>query len=129
MPIDRENWLAWCRAEALAPGLPALNSFALDLFHDRMLALLNGAAAQGDSGILPSSYILVITQEIGQDCLNDVSDIAQVRERPEGDPFVRPLAENLRIPHRHALALAAAYALRENLDVVRWRRDQRHAWV
>lgn len=77
---------------------------------------------------MPSAYVLAVTQEIGQDQANDVSDIAFVREHSNGEPSIRPLAENLRIFHEHAVALAAAYAVREGVDVVQWNRNRRHGW-
>lgn len=46
-----------------------------------------------------------------------------------GNPIVRPFVENLRIFHEHALALAAAYALRDGIDIVQWNRNRRHSWA
>lgn len=127
--VDAETWLRWCVEEKRAPSLEALNRFAHNLFDERMLAIIDTARERMQGGILPSTYVLAVTQEIGQDKANDVSDIAVVRERLTKDPFIRPVAENLRIYHEHAVYLAAAYALAEGVDVILWSRNRRHGWV
>lgn len=127
--VDAETWLRWCVQEKRAPSLEALNRFAHNLFDERMLAIIDTARERMLGGILPSTYVLAVTQEIGQDKANDVSDIAVVRERLTKDPLIRPVAENLRIHHEHAVCLAAAYALAEGVDVILWSRNRRHGWV
>jgi hypothetical protein len=128
IPVDAEEWLRWCRAESENPSLTTLNRFAHTIFDERIRATLKSARERTEGGIIPSAYVLAVTQEIGQDRANDVSDIAAVRERATEGPIIRPLAENLRIFHEHAIGLAAAYALREGLDLVLWNRDRRHGW-
>jgi hypothetical protein len=54
-----------------------------------------------------------VTDEIGQDKANDLSHIAKVRRRIDGKPDIKPIVENLRIFHEHAVALASAYAVAE----------------
>jgi hypothetical protein len=129
IPVDPEEWLRWCKAEGERPSLRALSHFAHTIFEERIRAILNSARERSEGGIIPSAYVLAVTQEIGQDRANDVSDIAAVRERATDGPIIRPLAENLRIFHEHAVALAAAYTLREGLDLVLWSRNSRHGWI
>lgn len=129
IPVDAEEWLRWCRAEGESPSLETLNHFAHAIFEERIRAILAATRERTEGGIIPSAYILAVTQEIGQDRANDVSDIAAVRERATEGPIIRPLVENLRIFHEHAIALAAAYALREGLDLVLWSRNRRHGWI
>lgn len=73
--------------------------------------------------------MLAVTQEIGQDQANDVSDIAVVRERVADDPIILPILENVRMYHEHAAILAAAYALSEGIDAILWSKNRRHSWV
>jgi hypothetical protein len=127
--IDADNFLLWCKNEGKAPSLKHLNKFAFDVFDKQIEDIINHACDLDETGILPSAYILVVTQEIGQDRANDVSDIALVRERGAGEPIIRALAENLRIFHEQAVALAAAYALEQNVESVRWLKNQRHGWI
>ena len=73
-----------------------------------------------EGGLLPSRYILAVTDEIGQDKANDLSHIAKVRQRVDGKPRIKPIVEDLRIFHEHAIALASAYAVAEGLEAVMW---------
>lgn len=127
--VEVEAWLRWCRTEAATPSLDALNRYAHTLFDEKMLAILDTARERKPGTILPSTYVIAVTQEIGQDQANDVSDIAVVRERLAGDPIIRPLVENLRTYHEHAAILAAAYALSEGIDAILWSKNRRHGWV
>ena len=52
------------------------------------------------------------------------NDIAYVRERPGGEPVIRPVVEDARIFHEHALAVAST-----ELSSVLYIRDLRYAWV
>jgi len=127
--IDGEAWLRWCSAEARSPSLDSLNGFAKSIFDEKMLAILDTARERRGGGIRPSTYVLAVTQEIGQDQANDVSDIAVVRKRAAGDPIIRPILENARMHHEHAAMLAAAYALSEGIDSILWSKNDRHSWV
>jgi hypothetical protein len=126
--VSAEAWLRSCRAKGQSPSLTSLNDYLNESFNQQMRSVLGSAQELVEGGIVPSTYVLAVTQEIGQDRANDVSDIALVRERSTGEPIVRPLAENLRIFREHAIALAAAYALREGVGIVRWNRNRRYGW-
>lgn len=127
--IVPDAWLAWCRNTDAEPNMKSLNGYAHSLFDRRIRALIESARERTTNGIVPSSFVLAVTEEIGQDRSNDVSHVAAVREPLEGDPIVRPLVENVRIFHEHAIALAAAYALAEGLDAVQWTVNRRYGWV
>jgi hypothetical protein len=129
MPVRATEWLDWCREAGMGPSHAALRAYAHDLFTKPMLDLLSRARERKRDGLVLSSYVLALTEEIGQDCANDVSHIALVRERPEGDPVIRPLVENLRIFHEHALALAAAYALSRGIGAVQWQKNRQYSWT
>ena len=129
LPVSAEAWLKWCKDTSQTPSLAALRSFALDGFTEQMAALLSNACERKGGGVVLSSYMLAVTEEIGQDRGNDVSHIAAVRERPDGEPFIRPIVENLRIFHEHAVALAAAYSFSEGKSAVLWQKDRKYSWI
>jgi hypothetical protein len=128
MQIDAQEFLDGCAADGQTPSIERLNRVAHEAFEDRIRSVLASACERAGGGVVLSAYVLAVTQEIGQDQANDVSDIALVREHPNGEPSIRPLAENLRIFHEHEVALAAAYAVREGVDVVQWNRNRRNGW-
>lgn len=98
-------------------------------FDASVRTIMAAARERTPSAILPPRYILTVTEEIGQDRANDVSHIATVRERPRHPVAIQPLAEDQRIFHEHALALASAYAVAEGLNAVMWQKNRRYAWI
>ena len=129
IPVVATEWLAWCDEAGEPPSLAALRSFAHEGFTAQMTERLSQARERKDGGVVLSSYMLAVTEEIGQDRANDVSHIAAVRERPDGEPLIRPIAENLRIFHEHAVALAAAYGFAEGKDAVLWKKHRKYSWA
>ena len=126
--VDAETWLQWCQAEEHVPALPSLNHYAHKRFDEAMLAIIDNAREMHSVSVVLSRYVLVVTHEIGQDMANDVSHIAIVTESANTDPIIRSLAENLRIFHEHAVVLAAAYALREGVEIVLWGKNLDYVW-
>ena len=79
--------------------------------------------------ILPASYILVTTEEIGQDKANDVSHIAAIRERLDSEPDEREILFDARIFHEHAVTLGSAYAIANRIECVLWTKNRTYAWA
>jgi hypothetical protein len=128
VPIAFDGWQAWCATENRASGMSSIYHYANAVFQDRVQATISSAREMTEGGLLPSRYILAVTHEIGQDKANDLSHIAKVRQRVDGKPD-KPIVEDLRIFHEHAIALASAYAVAEGLEAVMWIRKKRYAWA
>lgn len=92
-------------------------------------ALLHAARERRSDSVVPSRYVLVITEEIGQDQTNDLIRIGLVQAGVPDDLVVRELLPSTRTFHEHGLALAGAYALSEGVDCVMWQKDKRYAWA
>lgn len=129
LPVEHDLWLGWCAKQKLRPTMKAVRAYANSLFQDRVQTVIGSARELKTDSFVPARYILAVTDEIGQDRANDLSHIAAVRQPPEGDAIIRPLVEDLRIFHEHAVALAGAYAVSEGLDAVMWIRHKRYAWA
>jgi hypothetical protein len=129
VPVSAEAWLAWCCETGEHPSVDALRRYAHHRFTEQMTALLENARERKNGSVVLSSYMLAVTEEIGQDRANDVSHIAAVREHPDGDASIQPIVENLRIFHEHAVALAAAYALVEGKPAVLWQKKRKYLWA
>jgi hypothetical protein len=127
--ITHAGWDAWRHDKGLPPTMRTIRDYANELFNIKAQAIIAAARERSAVGLVPANYMLVITEEIGQDRGNDVSRIGRVRERAGRQPLIRPLAENLRIFHEHALALGAAHAVANGVESVRWQKDRRYAWV
>lgn len=127
--VELDGWLAWCQETSAAPSMTTLANYANGLFTQRVRAVFDAARERTGSAIVPARYVLVVTEEIGQDRANDISHIAVVTEQARGEPLIRELVTNARIVHEHALMLACSYALREGIDMVLWHKNLEYAWV
>lgn len=130
VPITFDGWEAWCaKEEKRVPRMSLIYDYANAVFQDRVQMIISSAREIKEGELLPSRYVFAVTDEIGQDKANDLSHIAKVRQRLNGKPDIRPIVENLRIFHEHALALASAYAVAEGVEAVMWIRKKRYAWA
>ncbi len=127
--VSHSDWLAWLDERSLPPRASTISEYANVVFHKRVRALMALAKERTPAGIIPSRYVLVTTQEIGQDRANDLSSIAIVRESVCAAAQAKTLLENARIFHEHALALGCAYAISEGAECVLWERDHKYAWI
>lgn len=123
------EWEGWCDDEHRAKEGGSVFEYAADQFHKRLRAMIASSNERSTGVIIPSRYVLAVTEEIGQDRANDISHIILIREVPHGDPIAKELVVNARLFHEHAIALAAAYAVAEGVDCVLWQKDLKYAWV
>jgi hypothetical protein len=126
VPITGHDWTTWCSERGEADSI---FQFANERFNQQVRALIMQARELKSSSIVLSRYVLAVTELIGQDRANDVSHIIIVSEQPNGETLIREVVKNARIFHEHAIALAAAYAVRERIDAVMWLKDLKYAWV
>jgi hypothetical protein len=78
--------------------------------------------------IVIMEYVLLVTEEIGQDKANDLSSIYHVHESPAGIRK-RAFLKNGRLFFDHALAIACAYAAKQGIGTVLYEKDRTHAWI
>ena len=100
--------------------------YANAVFQDRVQTIISTAWEIKEGALLPSRYVLAVTDENGQDKANDLSHIAKVRQRNNGKPDIGAI-EDLRI--FHGLALASSYVVAEGVGAVMWIRKKRYAWA
>lgn len=129
IPISFDGWKVWNAQPDQRFGAGSIYEYANRLFQDQVQKTIAAAREMKEGAVIPSCYVLAITDEIGMDKGNDVSRIAKVREFVDGNQAIIPLATDLRIFHEHAIALASAYAVNLGYDAVMWNRDRRYAWV
>lgn len=126
--ISYKGAFEWCRQLGHPLGEAQVFAYAADLFDQAAHDLIARAVSRSATSILPARYIWVETHEIGQDRAYDFSSIRLVRETHEGTDVLE-LIKSERIFHKHALALAAAYALKYKVDVVMYDRVLTYAWI
>lgn len=127
--VTFEGWQAWCNKDGIDKSFSTVCEYANLLFHEGVHRILDSIREFTPDSIVPERYILVVTEEIGQDKANDVSHIAIVQETVGGTTTHQPVVENARIFHEYAVALGASHAFIAGLEFVLWRKDLKYAWV
>lgn len=123
-----EDCVHWCEENARLMDSQAVCDYANELFDQKARQLIKEAEDRLKSKVVVPEYVLVVTEEIGQDKANDLSSIFRVQETIAGrheSVFVR----NARLVHTRALALACAYAVKLSIGTVLYERDQTNAWI
>lgn len=129
MQVTRDGWMQWCADNKQSRNPSSVRYYANELFCRQLGALLHVARERKRDSVVPARYVLVITEEIGQDQANDLTRIGLVHAGAPEDEVVKELVLDARIFHEHGLALAGAYALAEGVDCVMWQKDKRYAWT
>lgn len=129
IPVTRNGWAQWCTEHQLPRNGRTVRQYANELFSQRLRALLHAARERKSDSVVPSRYVLVITEEIGQDQANDLIRIGLVQAGVPDDLVARELLPSTRTFHEHGLALAGAYALSEGVGCVMWQMDKRYSWA
>jgi len=104
-----------------------LCNYANDIFSERVREIIFSARNIDATRIELEKYIFLITREIGRDKKNDLCSIYVARNVGEPE-ILETCVENERIFFEHALSLASAYALKNNISVVLHHKDKEYAW-
>lgn len=126
--VSFEDFSGWRSESGAPPNVQALAHYANEVFCRTIRRLMDAARDRTACRILMSEYVLLVTEEIGQDKANDLSSICHVYEGME-DTRSRELVRNQRIFLEHGLALACAYAIKLGAETVLYEKDLTHAWV
>lgn len=127
IPVTYAGWLEWARQQPLESSV-SLHRYASDLFQEKVLSVIYGARKLTGNFVLPRRYMLLITEEIGQDLAFDVSHLAEICILPDGSEHIDEVWTNKRIFFEHALSAAAAEAIGRGVECVYWEKDKSYAW-
>jgi hypothetical protein len=126
--VSLEDCARWCREHGLPIDERSICQFAVEKFDYTLRELLEKAADVSRTTVLPSQYVFLRVEEIGQDMANDVSSLYMVRETHD-TTFKEAIFENQRLFFEHALVLSCAYAVKHSVSTVIYERDQTYVWV
>jgi len=129
IPITFADWQQWALANHQKTCFESAKNFANKIFNSRADALIQGAKELSEGVMVPRNYLLVLTEEIGQDKANDVSHILIIKN--EGTPAVEdiPFLENARLFHEYAIALGCVIAAASGIKAVFWQKSRTYAWI
>ncbi|KAB7773720.1 hypothetical protein CEK69_03170 [Xanthomonas sp. LMG 12462] len=124
--VTWSEWIKWANQTEIY--ISTTHEYATEVFQGKIKDLIDNAKDIGFASILPSRYMLIITEEIGQDRGNDISHAAIVTTRPNGRQDVEDVFINQRLFHEYAMTLGCAHAIAKGVDVIRWRKDKKYSW-
>jgi len=127
IPITFAGWWEWAQVQPTDTGF-SVHRYATDLFQEKILRVIAGARERTRNSVLPHQYMLLITEEIGQDMAFDVSHLAEVCALADGGDHIDEAWTNRPMFFEHALAVAAAEAIARGIDCVFWAKDRTYAW-
>lgn len=127
IPVTWDAWIKWVSRSEDHESLTA-HHYATAIFQDKINSLINEARNIDEEKVLLNKYMLIVTEEIGQDQGNDISHAAIVTEHPDGTQDFEEIFYNQRLFHEYAMTLGSAHAIAQGVDVVRWRKNKTYAW-
>lgn len=127
IPVTQAGWREWARQQLKATSV-SVHRYATDLFQKKILAIINAARERTDDSVLPRRYMLLITEEIGQDLAFDVSHLAEVCTLPDGSDLVEEVWTDKSMFFEQALTVAAAEAIARGVECVFWEKDKTYTW-
>jgi len=128
MGVTFDDWIASLNGLAASRRFNPVRDYANALYQRAISEVIDGARDLEKAKVIPSRYILAVTELIGQDQANDVSHIFLVEERPGSEPRMTALVRNARIFHLHACTLGASYAVKHGISSLRWKKVMTYAW-
>lgn len=105
-----------------------LCNFANEKFNKLVKEIILSARNINKTKVVLMSYVYLVSREIGRDKKNDLSSIYLVRGSDNSKITVK-LVENKQMLFEHGLSLAAAYALKNSVDVVLYHKDTKYGWI
>ncbi|KUL92588.1 hypothetical protein DK26_28275 [Bosea sp. WAO] len=126
--VTFDGWISSIKGGAAPRRFKSVSEYANMLYQQAINNVIDGARDLQETKVIPSRYILAVTELIGQDQANDLSHIFLVEERFGSEPRITTLVRNARIFHRHACTLGASYAVKHGVTSLRWEKVITYAW-
>jgi hypothetical protein len=104
-----------------------LCKYAASVFDTAIREIILSARELSDTKTDLNKYILLVNREIGRDKKNDLCSIYIAQNTSESETLAT-LVENRRVFFEYGMALAAAYAIKENITMVLHYTDKTYAW-
>lgn len=127
MSVTHAGWWEWVRQQPNETGV-SVHRYAIDLFQKRIMGVINSTRERTDASAIPRRYMLLITEQIGQDLAFDVSHLAEVCTLPDGSDHLDEVWTDKPMFFEQALTVAAAEAIARGVECVLWEKDKTYAW-
>lgn len=127
IPVTHDGWREWAQKQPKETSV-SVHQYASDLFQSKIMGVINGARELTGASVLPRRYMLLITEEIGQDLAFDISHLAEVCTLPDGRNHFDEVWTDKSMFFEQALTIAAAEAVARGAEYVLWEKDKTYAW-
>ena len=127
IPVMHTEWWEWARQQPKEASI-SVHRYANDLFQKKIMGVINGARELTDASVRPRRYMLLITEEIGQDLAFDVSHLAEICTLPDGRDHVDEIWTDKSMFFMQALTVAAAEAIARGVECIFWEKNNTYAW-
>lgn len=127
IPITYAGWREWARQLRKKTSV-SVHEYATDLFNEKILRIMNEARERTGDSVLPRRYMLLITEEIGQDLAFDVSHLAEIWALADGSDHIDKIWTDRSMFFEQALAVASVEAILRGVECVLWKKDKTYAW-
>lgn len=115
--VKFEDFAQWINKPKAGWQFFDIAEFSSEVLHQRAMSLLEQAKDKEQTRIVPLDYVHLVVNEVGNDKANDFASIYYVSEVP-GFERREPLVENVRLFFEYGMAVAAAYAIKRNVNAV-----------
>lgn len=127
IPVTYAGWLKW--AQQPMETNVSVHHYATALFQKKILGIIDSSRERSADSVLPRRYMLLITEEIGQDLAFDISHLAEIHTRLDGNDLIDEIWADKPMFFEQALAVAAAEAIARGVEYVFWEKDKTYAWT
>lgn len=128
MSITHEDWVASLEGATPPRYFKPVRDYAIKLYQKAITQVIDEAENIEKARVIPSKFVLAVTELIGQDQANDVSHIFLIEPGLGEESRVTTLVRNARIIFQHAGTLGASYAVKLGVTSLRWKMDKTYAW-
>jgi hypothetical protein len=121
--VKFDDFVSWMDEPKAKWCFSDIGEFSSEVFHQRALLLLNEAKDKNETHIVPLEYVHFALSEVGSDKGNDFASIYYISEVP-GFERKEPLVENVRVFFEYGMAVAAAYAIKRNVNAIFYTKER-----
>jgi hypothetical protein len=126
--IEFEPCVKWCEHNYHSLGFHEISNYAVHIFDTNVKEIINKAVEIKSNDIRPARYLLLKTEEIGQDKKYDISHLFYISLFP-GFEREEKVFMNEQLFFEYALSLAGAYAIKYNINSIYYNIDGRYSWA
>jgi hypothetical protein len=125
--VEHEDFRKNCKVNKASPTFRKLCLYVNEVFDRKAKNLINLAIDKAKSNLILPSYIFLQVEEIGQDKASDLCSIYDIRQTL-GQQNTIKILKNEKLFFEYGLALAASYAVKNNISFIVYERIQKYMW-